>query len=76
MSALVIHVGHDYEDTAGLSASPRKRTNGQTFRYVRLVPKADSRTAAKKHRYSVTSSAFAERNVMERGGGTTRVNPL
>jgi hypothetical protein len=30
-----------------MSASLRKRTNGQTFRYVRLVPKADSCNAAK-----------------------------
>jgi hypothetical protein len=30
-----------------MSASPRKRTNSGQSRYVRLVPKADSCTAAK-----------------------------
>ena len=30
----------------GMSALPQKRTNGQTSRYVRLVPKADIRIAA------------------------------
>ena len=39
-----------------MSALPRKRTNGQTFRYVDFVPIATERSAA-KNRYSITSSA-------------------
>src|SRR5262245_29070041 len=31
-----------------MSASPRKRTNSRSSRYVRFVPKADLRTAAKR----------------------------
>jgi hypothetical protein len=50
----------------GMSASPRKRTNGQMSREVRFVPIATERSAS-KNRYSVTSSARASGV-----GGTSR----
>ena len=40
-----------------MSALPLKADMREPARYVRFVPKADKRTAAKKHRYSITSSA-------------------
>jgi hypothetical protein len=43
---------------ACMSAFARKRTNGRSCRYVRFVPIATERSAA-KNRYSVTSSARA-----------------
>jgi hypothetical protein len=46
---------------ACLSAVARKRTNGPAAWDVRFVPKADSCSAAKKHRYSITSSAIDRR---------------
>ena len=41
-----------------MSALPPKADKRETSLIVRFVPKADERTAAKKHRYSITSSAL------------------
>jgi hypothetical protein len=53
-----------------MSAVARKRTNTRSSRYVRLVPKADSCTAANSH-HSITSSAMASSI-----GGTSRAQCL
>src|SRR5215471_6358285 len=41
------------------SALPPKADKEQTYRNVCFVPKADSRTAAKQHLYSITASPRA-----------------
>src|SRR5262249_27520953 len=44
---------------SAMSASPLKADIASAPRNVRFLPKADKRTATKKHNYSITSSAIA-----------------